>query len=71
MTEADQSYDSRIQKLEEELSFLDDHVVKQDKEILNLRTKLEKAVLGLKELRNHFDSGALQTGLGDEKPPHY
>lgn len=71
MPEADLSYNKRIQKLEEELTFLDDHVAKQDQEILNLHKKLGKTVQELKELRKYFESGSLTSGLADEKPPHY
>ncbi|QXD24941.1 SlyX family protein [Opitutia bacterium ISCC 51] len=62
---------SKIQELEEHLTFLDDHITKQDKEIMNLQKKLEKSITELKELREHFQSGALSSDRHDEKPPHY
>ena len=71
MNQEDSPYSSRIQKLEEELTFLDEHVSQQDQEILNLQKKIEKTVLELKELREHLQSGSLSTTSGDEKPPHY
>lgn len=71
MSDPETSFETQIQKLEEDLTFLDDHVAKQDKEILSLQRKLDKTIEGLKALRAHFDSGALQSGGADEKPPHY
>lgn len=71
MSEADTSNAERIRKLEEDLTFLDDHVAKQDQEILNLQKKLDRITGELKELREHFGSGALNSGAGDERPPHY
>ena len=65
------SFSSQIQKLEEQLTFLDDHITKQDKEIMSLQKKLDKSISELKELREHFQSGALSVGRHDEKPPHY
>jgi uncharacterized coiled-coil protein SlyX len=62
---------SKIQELEEHLTFLDDHLTKQDKEIMNLQKKLEKSITELKELREHFQSGTLSSDRHDEKPPHY
>jgi len=69
--EAETSNESRIQKLEEELTFLDDYVSKQDQEILNLQTKLHKTISELKELRERFDTSDLTAQSGNEKPPHY
>lgn len=71
MSEADPSYAKQIRKLEEDLTFLDDHVIQQDKEILAIQQKLDKSIEELKELRSHFESGGLTTGNADEKPPHY
>lgn len=71
MSEEEDSLAAQIQKLEEHLTFLDEHVTQQDKEIMNLQKKLEKSIAELKELREHFQSGALSTGQHDEKPPHY
>ncbi len=62
---------SKIQELEEHLTFLDDHIGKQDKEIMNLQKKIDKSITELKELRAHFQSGALSADRHDEKPPHY
>ncbi len=71
MSEEGDSISSQIQKLQEHLTFLDEHVSQQDKEILSLQKKLDKSVQELKELRDHFNSGALSMGSPDEKPPHY
>jgi len=71
VSEADPSYAKQIRKLEEDLTFLDDHVVKQDKEILRIQQKLDKSIQELKELRGHFESGGLTAGNEDAKPPHY
>lgn len=62
---------SEIKKLEEHLAFMDNHIAEQDKEIMNLRQKLDKAIEELKTLRDYFDSGALTPGDTREKPPHY
>lgn len=71
MSDSENSYDSKIQKLEEDLTFLDDHIAKQDKEILSLQKKIDKTIDELKALRTHFESRTLQTDATDEKPPHY
>lgn len=71
MEKADTSYETQIQILEEQLMFLDKHVTEQDKVIMNLQKKLDKTAQELKDLRVHFQSGALSTGTADEKPPHY
>jgi uncharacterized coiled-coil protein SlyX len=71
VSDSENSYDSKIRKLEEDLTFLDDHIAKQDKEILSLQKKLDKTIDELKALRTHFESGTLQAGATDEKPPHY
>ena len=67
----EESISSQIQKLEEHLTFLDEHISEQDKEIMNLQKKLDKSIQEIKELREHFQSGALSMGSPDEKPPHY
>ena len=71
MNEANPSQDSRIQELEEQLTFLDEHITQQDQEIMNLQKKLDKTIQELKQLREYFQSGALSTGTADEKPPHF
>ena len=71
MNEANPSQDSRIQELEEQVTFLDTHITQQDQEIMNLQKKLDKTIKELKLLREYFQSGALSTSSGDEKPPHY
>ncbi|MCB1122339.1 MAG: hypothetical protein KJT03_12375 [Verrucomicrobiae bacterium] len=50
---------------------MDNHISQQDQEILNLQKKLDKAIKELKELREHFDAGALSLESPREKPPHY
>jgi uncharacterized coiled-coil protein SlyX len=70
VTDSNSSRNSQIQKLEEQVTFLDNHISQQDEEIMVIRKKLDKAIQDLKELRQHFDSGALLNSA-DQKPPHY
>jgi uncharacterized coiled-coil protein SlyX len=69
--EEEPSFAKQIRKLEEDITFLDNHVIQQDKEILTIQQKLDKTIKELKELRGHFESGGLTSGNADEKPPHY
>jgi len=73
VSETEPSYASRIQRLEEAVTFLDDHVSQQDKVILELQKKLDRASEGIKELREQLISGGLNSpeSVHDEKPPHY
>lgn len=71
MAEDEPNYEARIKKLEEDLTFLEQHVSRQDKEIFNLQQKLDKTISEIKEMREYFKSGAPSTGTTEEKPPHY
>lgn len=71
MAQDEPNYDARIKKLEEDFTFLEQHVSQQDKEMLNIQQKLEKTISEIKEMRNYFNSDAFSTGSSEQKPPHY
>ena len=71
MPQSDASFASKIQKLEEELTFLDDYVTKQNREILQLQKKQDKIITELKELRTRFESRSESENGDYENPPHY
>lgn len=61
---------ARITDLEIKFSFIEEHVAQQDREILKLRTLLEKQTEELERLRG--ENGAEGMNIrGDERPPHY
>lgn len=60
----------RITDLEVKFSFLEEHVTQQDREILKLRSQVERLTAELERLQESQD-GAGFTIRPDEKPPHY
>jgi len=61
----------RIQHLEEAISFLENHIAEQDKEMLRLHKKVELLVQEFKKLQSRMDDDQDQEDLPIEKPPHY
>jgi uncharacterized coiled-coil protein SlyX len=62
--------DARITDLEVKFSFVEEHVAQQDREILKLRTQIEKQAEELERLRSENNGDGLSV-RGEEKPPHY
>ncbi len=60
----------RITDLEVKFSFVEEHVAQQDREILKLRTQVEKQTEELERLRAENNGDGI-TIRGDERPPHY
>ena len=59
----------RLTDLEVKFSFLEEHVTQQDREILKLRSHVEKQTEELDRLKAENDGDS--SIRGDEKPPHY
>jgi len=64
------SLSERITDLEVKFSFVEEHIHQQDREILALRTKIERQTEELERLRSENAGDGLNIS-GDEKPPHY
>ena len=62
--------DERLTELETRFAFLEEHVVQQDREILDLRALLEKQTAELLKLRTELGADGLSV-RDDERPPHY
>ena len=60
----------RIVDLEIKFSFIEEHAVQQDREMLKMRTQLEKLQEEIERLRA-AGNGSEMGIRGDEKPPHY
>jgi SlyX protein len=69
--------DARIEKLEERVAWLEHHVTQQDKEMLDLSRRLDRAQAELLRLRERAAAAEPGSGLGGladaaaERPPHY
>lgn len=62
--------DNRLTDLEVKFAFLEDHIVQQDREILAVRTLLEKQTAELEKIRvEHIGEGL--NVRDEERPPHY
>lgn len=61
---------SRITDLEVKFSFIEEHVTQQDREILKLRTQMEKQSEELLRIKAESNSDSPMI-RGDERPPHY
>ena len=61
---------SRITDLEMKFSFLEEHVTQQDREILKLRSQIDKLVEETERLRAENGGDGIFV-RGDERPPHY
>ena len=60
----------RLTNLEMKFAFIEEHIALQDREILKLRTQIEKQIADLERLKAEQDGDHL-TIRGDERPPHY
>ncbi len=73
--ETDRVEDTRYQRLEERLAWLERHVLEQDKSMLELGRAQDALKKQLSELRSRQASpGAASEGEifdGNERPPHY
>lgn len=66
--------DARFEKLEERVAWLEHHVTQQDKEMLELARRLDRAQAELLRLRERAASAEPTHGAPDpaaERPPHY
>jgi SlyX protein len=68
--------DTRVQRLEEKIAYLERHVTEQDKAMLELAEELAGVRRDLKALRDRAAPGAGGDRGGadeerDERPPHY
>lgn len=62
--------DERLTDLEVKFAFIEEHIVQQDREILALRTLLEKQTAELEKIRaEHIEAG--MNVREEERPPHY
>lgn len=62
--------EERLTDLEVKFAFLEEHIVQQDHEIYDLRTRLEKQTAELGKLREENLGGGLNV-RENERPPHY
>lgn len=62
--------EERLTALEVKFAFLEEHIVQQDREIYDLRTRLEKQIAELGKLREENLGGGLNV-RENERPPHY
>jgi len=66
--------ESRIARLEERLTWLQEHVIEQDK-VINLKSneieKLTKALLALKRQIPDSPADGSDREMPEERPPHY
>jgi len=63
--------EQRIQHLEEVISYLENHVAEQDKEMLKLQQKTDLLIKELKKLHARIEEEDDGEDLPFEKPPHY
>lgn len=66
--------DPRLERLEERIAWLEHHVTKQDKAMLELSETLDLVRRECVRLRERAESAAPAEGLpptDDERPPHY
>ena len=62
--------DARIRELEIKVTFLENHIEAQDREMLAQSQRLDKILQELKRLRDASATGE-NTFPADERPPHY
>lgn len=62
--------DARLTDLEVKFAFLEEHVAQQDREIHQLRLRLEKQTVELGKLRDEHVGDGMNV-REDERPPHY
>ncbi|HEX8373260.1 MAG TPA: SlyX family protein [Chthoniobacterales bacterium] len=67
---SDTQLPGRVTDLEVKFSFLEEHVVQQDREIMKLRTQVEKQAAEIERLRADTEGEGISI-RGDERPPHY
>lgn len=64
-----------LQQLEEKISYLERHVVEQDKAMLEMSELLERIKVELGSMRERMVDAAPgssdETALNNERPPHY
>ena len=61
-------------RLEEKIAYLEQHVVEQDKAMLEFAEELSRLKREMAALRGRLSSGPLEpftNDLPDERPPHY
>ena len=66
--------DARIEKLEERVAWLEHHVTQQDKVMLELAQRLDRAQAELIRLRERENRSATESGAVEslhDRPPHY
>jgi len=66
--------ESRIARLEERLTWLQQHVTEQDKVVSAQAVEIKKLTQALLALKNQFPNQALDgdaRDMPDERPPHY
>ncbi|MCH6255813.1 SlyX family protein [Puniceicoccaceae bacterium K14] len=65
---------SSAQELETKIAFIERHIEEQDRVILKLQQHVDTLEARLKKLEDaqeDSDNQMQQTGLEDERPPHY
>ncbi len=71
MDSDESSLSKRLIHLEETISFMENHIQEQDKEILGFQNRLDKVIKELKQIRQQSQDNEPIPGPGEEKPPHY
>ncbi len=67
---SDFTSDERITDLQVKFSFLEEHITQQDREILKLRSQVERLASDIERLQESQEGSGF-TIRPDEKPPHY
>ncbi|HEY5894153.1 MAG TPA: SlyX family protein [Chthoniobacterales bacterium] len=70
MSDEPAELEGRFVDLEMKISFLEEHVLQQDREILKLRDQVEKLAAELAQVASSTGETPIKL-LGDERPPHY
>jgi SlyX protein len=65
--------DTRVQRLEEKIAYLERHVVEQDKAMFELTEELARLRLALQTMRERLPEESAGGGAPppEERPPHY
>lgn len=70
MNDEPPSSEGRFVDLEMKISFLEEHVLQQDREILKLRGHVEKLAAELEQVMSVSRETPIKP-IGEERPPHY